>query len=341
MLGVCLLGGAARAAELPATEEKVVAAQEVDVRSGPSASPSFYATGKLHRGDKVQILKDRPAQAGWVAIKPPPGSFSWVNARLVKPVNDYTGQILAEDTPVLVGSALSNNPPSVRSPRPLARGTIVVLLDKPLRASDGSRWYPIEPNPTEVRYIPASAVESAPAVAAATAKEPADAKDPVFQEADRAERARRFADADRLYRQAAQQTNDPGVKVLCANRLASLARTAPAANPPQVALGQPQPPANQATSMYGTSGAAAGAAVPPGQWSGPGWIMQAGFQVDGRPVYRLVDWNGAHVLYLVPQPGISLDQYVHNRVNLYGPVTYRSETVRAYFMSVGYVKAVP
>lgn len=338
MLGLWALTWPARAAEPAAGEEKVIALPEVEVRSGPSASPAFYATAKLHRGDKVQVLKDRAPQAGWVAIKPPPGSFSWVNARLVRLINDYTGQVLAEDTPVLIGSALSNAPPSVRSPKPLARGTIVVILDKPLRASDGSRWYPIEPNPTEVRYIPASAVESEPAVATVSAKEPTDIKDPTFLRAEQAEKAGDTALADRLYHQVAAETKDHNLQVLCANRLAALAKAGPAAGPPGVALGQPQPPTNQATALYGKSqGNTPGTAS---QWSGPGWLVRGGFQIDGKPVYRLVDRDWQHVLYVVPQPGISLDPYLSRWVDLYGPVTYRSETVRAYYMTAGYVRPV-
>jgi hypothetical protein len=340
LFSFCVLAGAGRGAGLPPTEEKMISAAEVDVRSGPSANPAFYPTIKLHRGDKVQLIKDKSPQAGWLAIKPPPGSFSWVNARLVQKINDKTGSVLADDAPVLVGSALTNSPPSVRSPKPLARGTIVYLLDKPLRASDGSQWYPIEPNETEVRFIPASAVEAAAAVAAVTAKEPADVKDADFQEAEKAERERRFTDAARLYRQAMNGTTNQDEKVACANRLASLARTSPASAPPRVALGQPHTPAptNQATSLYGTP--SGGNAPLQSQSSGPGYLFQSGFQVDGKPVYRLADRNMQHVLYIIPQPGLSLAPYVNRWVELYGPVTYRSETVRAYFMSASYIKVV-
>jgi hypothetical protein len=323
-------------------EDRTITAAEVEVRSGPSMDPKFYPTSKLHQGDVVKVVKNRPAQNGWIAIKPPRGSFSWINAVLVQ-VDDHTGVVRAEDSPVLIGSALTNSPPSVRT-TPLPRGATVVILDKPLVASDGSRWLPIEPHITEVRYIPASALEGGPVHAVASKpagpvnapasagpeSDPAgDIKDPRFLQAQQAEREGRYADAEKLYQQLADQTTDPNVKLVCLNRLSHLR---PTAGPQANLTGQIIPtPANQ-----GATGAVNPAAA--GQWSGPGWFRKAGFNLDGKQVYAFQDYRGQHLFYLMAEAGVSLDQYVNRNVNVYGKVGYRGDTVRANFMTVSHIQ---
>ena len=61
--------------------EMVIVIPEVEVRSGPTLE--YYPTSKLYYGSKVIVLRESK-QPGWLAIKPPPGSFSWINAKFVK-----------------------------------------------------------------------------------------------------------------------------------------------------------------------------------------------------------------------------------------------------------------
>ena len=46
------------------------------------------------------------------------------------------------------------------------------------------------------------------------------------------------------------------------------------------------------------------------------------------------------VCYVIAQPGLNLDAYANRYVDLYGQLGYRSETVRAYFLSASYAKPV-
>src|SRR5579859_2126999 len=55
---------------------------EAEVRSGPSTEPAFYPTNRLHRGDPVEVVGEVPG--GWLKIRPPEGSFSFVNARFLE-----------------------------------------------------------------------------------------------------------------------------------------------------------------------------------------------------------------------------------------------------------------
>ncbi|HEY6563467.1 MAG TPA: hypothetical protein VIY86_03175, partial [Pirellulaceae bacterium] len=55
-----------------------VAVDELDVHSGPG--PDFYATSRLPRGARLEVVQEMPE---WIAIRPPEGSFSWLDARNV------------------------------------------------------------------------------------------------------------------------------------------------------------------------------------------------------------------------------------------------------------------
>ena len=62
--------------------EAVILQPEVEVRSGPSKT--CMAITKLKQNDKVLVVRVSTADPGWLEIAPPPGSFSWVNAKDVK-----------------------------------------------------------------------------------------------------------------------------------------------------------------------------------------------------------------------------------------------------------------
>jgi hypothetical protein len=188
---------------------------QMEVRCGPSLQ--MYATNVLHRGDKVEVLVE--GTTGWLAIRPPQGSFSWVNTRYLQAVSP--GQATYVVAPegavaeVVVGSSLKRDRPDVIGTR-LQRGTQVRAVGAGRTDHDGN-WLPIEPPPGEVRYIPAQAVAKAPpapaaaavsgaaavtaAAAATTAASPPN-PDNVWRMAVQAERSGQTAEAIRLYQQA-------------------------------------------------------------------------------------------------------------------------------------------
>ncbi len=140
----------------PGPGEVAVIAASVDVRSGPG--DNYQPTTRLKLGDRVAVL--RPGvNPQWLAIKPPPGSFSWVSGKHIQ-INERSGTLKSDgktDIPILPGSQLSQQAPAVESVRARA-GTKVYLMDRPLRTSDGNTWYPIQPLAEEVRWLPASAL---------------------------------------------------------------------------------------------------------------------------------------------------------------------------------------
>jgi hypothetical protein len=137
-----------------------IVVQQADVYSGPGTG--YYATARLRYNDRVILLGNSKKAPGWVEILPPPGSFSWIDAKFVKVVPGFEkiGIVDAGDSkataPVMVGSAVVNKEPSVEIAR-VATGTQIMLLDRPT-TSGSTSWYPIAPTATEVRFLPAEAV---------------------------------------------------------------------------------------------------------------------------------------------------------------------------------------
>src|SRR5262245_35450668 len=176
---ICLAGLAILIQSLPALAQsgpgdQVISVPEVEVRSWPSMQA--YATSKLHSGDRVRVIDTKTE--GWLGIKPPPRSFSWVNARHVnRDSNGSTATVIVPSADVLIGSELVKEMPTKRG-QPLPQGTILTLLKDqrpdgssdvmPVTGPDGI-YYAIIPAIDELRYIPASSVQPPAAAPSASA----------------------------------------------------------------------------------------------------------------------------------------------------------------------------
>jgi SH3-like domain-containing protein len=105
VLGTCLcpaLPAFAQEGQFPYTA--YVTNDDVYVRSGPGKS--YYPTDKLKQGTPVEVYRHDPG--GWLAIRPPEESFSWVSARFLRPLNDGLAVITGEDVMSRVGSRFSS-----------------------------------------------------------------------------------------------------------------------------------------------------------------------------------------------------------------------------------------
>jgi hypothetical protein len=159
-----------RVAADPAPYAATVTAPDAEVRSGPSVDAKFYPTNRLRRGDVVQVLKERPD--GWLEVRPPEGSFSWINTRYVsqpfaaQPNNYVVTAQPGEKVPVMVGGELVEAKPTVEGAR-LERATQVRRYEKAGHPgmnktdADGT-WMPIEPPAAEVRYLRSDALSRPP-----------------------------------------------------------------------------------------------------------------------------------------------------------------------------------
>lgn len=196
---------------------RTVIAPQAQVWCGPSTSDGLYPTNRLFQGNCVQIIEELPS--GWLAIRPPPGSFSWINTRyLTQIASKYTNYVVAYENhpvPVFIGSDIKTDRPT-KIGLNLPRGTQVraIVRGHP-RTDDEGTWLPIEPPEGEVRYIrtedvtkpgnptrtTVAAAGSARPAAPAIPPPPPDG-DALWRDAEKAERAGRLADAIRLYRLA-------------------------------------------------------------------------------------------------------------------------------------------
>jgi hypothetical protein len=235
--GVGLLLALAVAARAEPVAGEATVTRAVEARSGPS--DSYYATSRLQPGDRVQIVDEKQLPwlagklppTGWVAIKPPRDSFSWVNKRFLT-LSGSTAQVLGEVVPVRTGSTLYNGRPTTEWIKLQHGAQVIVVGKEEVDAEDNSLWVPIAPAPQEVRFIPADAVKAAPppvqtvssspppgatGVESAGAAPPPD--DPLWAQAKKAQSDGNNALAEKLFRQLAQETKDHDLCIRCYNEI--------------------------------------------------------------------------------------------------------------------------
>jgi hypothetical protein len=137
--------------------EANVQANDVYVRSGPGQR--YYPTGKLKLGDRVVVHRHDPG--GWFMIAPPAGSFSWIDASLVRKAGPNRGVI--EVPPlgtgqtaraiVRIGSEFSDDH-TIYSRELLTGDEVAILGEKHLPTDRGSvLMYKISPPPLEYRWV--------------------------------------------------------------------------------------------------------------------------------------------------------------------------------------------
>ena len=81
-----------------------------EVRSGPGSDSKLYGTNNLKAGDVITVVQERAD--GWLAIRPPDGSFSWVQSKYLQRIVATQPNYLVQTNdgnkvPVYIGSALS------------------------------------------------------------------------------------------------------------------------------------------------------------------------------------------------------------------------------------------
>jgi len=134
----------ADAAEVPPYEARIVT-PGAPVHSGPRQN--FYPTDTLAQGDVVEVHREQPG--GWLGIRPPDDSFSWLFGRHVKPLDGGLGEIDKDDVPSRIGSRLGEQRNAVQVR--LKKGEIVEIISNEILA--GEAWYKIAPPSGEFRWI--------------------------------------------------------------------------------------------------------------------------------------------------------------------------------------------
>ena len=151
-LVICVAAWAveATAGDGPLFIAKVVE-EQAEVYAGPGTE--YYPTQQLGRGEKVDVYQREGR--GWLAIRPPEGSFSWVAASQMKITGEAGIAVAAaDDVEVWIG-ALADRGQRHRSQIRLARGERVELLGKRrVKTSSGEQvWLKIAPPAGEFRWL--------------------------------------------------------------------------------------------------------------------------------------------------------------------------------------------
>lgn len=157
LAGLTLVASNALAAEHQFPYEATVQTNEVEVRSGPGQR--YYVTGRVKLNDKVTVHRHDPG--GWFMVAPPAGSFSWIEASLVRPTEGNRGVVEASQIGegpsihaiVRIGSEFSDEHSFYG--RELATGDEVTILgEKTLNTDRGAiRMYKIVPPALEYRWV--------------------------------------------------------------------------------------------------------------------------------------------------------------------------------------------
>lgn len=130
-----------------------ITTDDVYVRSGPGRD--YYPTTKLAKGKPVEVYRHDPG--GWLAIRPPAGSYCWVSARHLDPTEGELAVVNSDRVVARVGSEFSDVRDVIQVR--LERDEQVVLVEPP--AVD-SPWCKVEPPAGEFRWVFAQYVDRNP-----------------------------------------------------------------------------------------------------------------------------------------------------------------------------------
>lgn len=128
-----------------------VAADKAEIVAGPGHR--FYATDHLARGTKVEIYREEPS--GWLAIRPPEGSFSWVPAEYVERLDDEKLGRVKQPTGAWIGTSVEHVGEHQQQITLKAGELVQILAEKVVSAKGGKEqiWLKISPPAGEYRWV--------------------------------------------------------------------------------------------------------------------------------------------------------------------------------------------
>lgn len=148
-LGVVLFCNDA-VAEIEPYEARVTTPRTL-VHSGPGEK--FYPTRALSPGDTVEVYREEAG--GWLGIRPPKDSFSWVSEKQLKRQDGNLAEIREDNAASRIGSELSDKRNAVQVRLKQGEGVEILGQD----SIEGETWFKIAPPAGEFRWIHAASVE--------------------------------------------------------------------------------------------------------------------------------------------------------------------------------------
>jgi SH3-like domain-containing protein len=152
--GVILLGFLAFAELCVADSspyEAYVCVEQADVVAGPGHR--YYTTNRLPRGTIVEIYREEAS--GWLAIRPPEGSFSWVPSDFVERTDDGKVGRVKQSTGAWIGTAVEHVDEHQQQVMLKAGELVQIEAEKNVTSKSGSerQWLKIAPPAGEYRWI--------------------------------------------------------------------------------------------------------------------------------------------------------------------------------------------
>lgn len=155
-VATCMLAAGAGAQEPAADQgfepfDVYIDQQEVMARCGPGGE--YYRTDPLRHGQRLEVYLE--TDQGWLGVRPPEGSFSWVPADAVElDRSGKIGKVTEEGTLSWIGTHLGKARKYMWQVQ-LAEGETVTILGKAEREGpDGPQlWYRIAPPAGEFRWV--------------------------------------------------------------------------------------------------------------------------------------------------------------------------------------------
>ncbi|MGD9721114.1 MAG: SH3 domain-containing protein [Pirellulales bacterium] len=145
------LARSATATDFPYTA--YVNTDDVYVRSGPGRN--YYPTDKLPRGARVEVYRHDPG--GWLAIRPPRTSFTWVSKRHLDADGNALATVNSDRVVARVGSSFSDVREVIQVR--LEKGEQVELVAE---SPEDSPWCKIAPPAGEFRWVFSKYVDREP-----------------------------------------------------------------------------------------------------------------------------------------------------------------------------------
>lgn len=318
---------------------------------GDAQPLSYFRRTQVPQGTILTVLGPKTTVDGksWYPVLPPAGDYRYIPKQQVKADRtlntSFTIREAAAAPAAIPPSAnippaavpAGANPPPAAVPAGANPPTPVPVGNPPPPAVPAGVMGP------PVMPAPSSPSGTAPAATSSAAKPPTPAatpaptdpsppkpvvQNPLWAQAEAAEKDGRLDDAEKLYFQLARLMNEPGgdhdIANLCYTRIHALREKRRATPVPPGALrstlsspqtvGAPPPPAAPPPPPGDVEPIATGKLI---RWPA--------LRIDGRVTFALEISPGATIVYVVAGPGVDLERCVDKRVKVYGSSTTRKD----------------
>lgn len=131
--------------------EAYVCVEQADVVAGPGHR--YYTTDRLPHGKKVEIYREEAS--GWLAIRPPEGSFSWIPSEFIERLDDEQLGKVKQPTPAWIGTTTEHVGEHHQQVTLKAGELVHIEAEKSITSKGGAdrTWLKIAPPAGEFRWI--------------------------------------------------------------------------------------------------------------------------------------------------------------------------------------------